>query len=201
MRDVIDKTQAVSYNSFIFEASFKIRQSFTTYFWDAFQQSISNIRKNFQYKTEGDLDRHLRAIHLDERPFVCSFCKHGFNKKSNLVKHIRMVHERIRPHQCEQVRWLNFLFILFQLSFLSVFLALPSQDIFLPHPIEGQGGSILLVHYSMIILEPAIFGTRAVFSYYRDLSRLLCLTLEQDQLRSSVRQRKVLHRYKIRKFT
>ena len=27
-----------------------------------------------------------------------------------------------------------------------------------PHPIDGQGGSILLVHYSMIILKPAIFG-------------------------------------------
>ena len=25
-----------------------------------------------------------------------------------------------------------------------------------PHPIEGQGGSILLVHYSMILLKPAI---------------------------------------------
>jgi uncharacterized Zn-finger protein len=56
-----------------------------------------------QYKTEGDLDRHLRAIHLDERPFVCSYCKHGFNKKSNLVKHTRMVHERVRPYQCDQV--------------------------------------------------------------------------------------------------
>ena len=26
------------------------------------------------------------------------------------------------------------------------------------HPIEGQGGSTLLVHYSVIILKPAIFG-------------------------------------------
>ena len=25
-----------------------------------------------------------------------------------------------------------------------------------PHPIEGQGGSILPVHYSMIILKPAV---------------------------------------------
>ena len=57
----------------------------------------------FQYKTEGDLDRHLRAIHLDERPFICHYCKHGFNKKSNLVKHVKMVHERVRPFQCDQV--------------------------------------------------------------------------------------------------
>ncbi len=49
------------------------------------------------------MDRHLRAIHLDERPFICSYCKHGFNKKSNLVKHVRMVHERVRPFQCDQV--------------------------------------------------------------------------------------------------
>ena len=38
-------------------------------------------------------------------------------------------------------------------------LAGPSQDVFLlPHiPCIGQGGSILLVHYSMIVLKPAIF--------------------------------------------
>ena len=37
-------------------------------------------------------------------------------------------------------------------------LAGPSQDVFLlPHiPWIGQGGSILLVHYSMIVLKPAI---------------------------------------------
>ena len=38
-------------------------------------------------------------------------------------------------------------------------LAGPSRDVFFttPHPIEGQGCSILLVDYSMIILKPAIF--------------------------------------------
>ena len=38
-----------------------------------------------------------------------------------------------------------------------------------PHPIWGQGGSILLVHYSMIVLKPAILIIMAVIS--------LCLSL------------------------
>ena len=34
-----------------------------------------------------------------------------------------------------------------------------------PHPIDRAGGSILLVHYSMIILKPAIFEPMAVVRY------------------------------------
>ena len=33
------------------------------------------------------------------------------------------------------------------------------------HPIGGQGGSILLAHYSMITLKPAIFEKMAVVMY------------------------------------
>ena len=47
------------------------------------------------------------------------------------------------------------------------FLAWPSQDVFLlPHiPWIGQGGSILLVHYSMIVLKPDILIIMAVVRY------------------------------------
>ena len=34
-----------------------------------------------------------------------------------------------------------------------------------PHPIWGQWGSILIVHYSMIVLKPAIFIIMAVVRY------------------------------------
>ena len=45
----------------------------------------------------------------------------------------------------------------------------------IPHPIGGQGGSILFVHYSMIILKPAILIIMAVVRYnHTPIYRLPC---------------------------
>ena len=38
----------------------------------------------------------------EEKPFVCNMCGHRFNKKSNMVKHVKMVHEKLRPWTCEE---------------------------------------------------------------------------------------------------
>ena len=44
-----------------------------------------------------------------------------------------------------------------------------------PHPIGGQGGSVLLVHYSMIMLKPAILILMAVVRYnHTPIHRLTC---------------------------
>ena len=44
-----------------------------------------------------------------------------------------------------------------------------------PHPIWGQGGRILLVHYSMIVLKPAILIIMAVVRYnHTPIYRLPC---------------------------
>lgn len=55
-----------------------------------------------QVRTELELDKHLRNIHAEEKPFVCNHCTHRFNKKSNMVKHMRMVHEKQRPFGCDE---------------------------------------------------------------------------------------------------
>ena len=41
-------------------------------------------------------------ISSEEKPFVCNMCGHRFNKKSNMVKHVKMVHEKLRPWTCEE---------------------------------------------------------------------------------------------------
>ena len=44
-----------------------------------------------------------------------------------------------------------------------------------PHPIGGQGDSVLLVHYSMIMLKPAILILMAVVRYnHTPIHRLTC---------------------------
>ena len=44
-----------------------------------------------------------------------------------------------------------------------------------PHPIEGQGGSIFLVHYFMIVVKPAILIIMAVLRYnHTPIYRLPC---------------------------
>ena len=55
-----------------------------------------------QVRTQAELDKHLRNIHSEEKPFVCNMCGHRFNKKSNMVKHVKMVHEKLRPWTCEE---------------------------------------------------------------------------------------------------
>eukprot|EP00186_Timspurckia_oligopyrenoides_P001702 CAMPEP_0182441262 /NCGR_PEP_ID=MMETSP1172-20130603/208_1 /TAXON_ID=708627 /ORGANISM="Timspurckia oligopyrenoides, Strain CCMP3278" /LENGTH=843 /DNA_ID=CAMNT_0024635441 /DNA_START=90 /DNA_END=2624 /DNA_ORIENTATION=- len=34
--------------------------------------------------------------------FICSFCGSNFNAKSNMTRHIRMVHEGRKPHECSE---------------------------------------------------------------------------------------------------
>ncbi|MEQ2213933.1 hypothetical protein XENOCAPTIV_023972 [Xenoophorus captivus] len=42
---------------------------------------------------------HIKAIHRNERPFVCNICGHAFSQKNNLNMHLR-VHSGERPYQC-----------------------------------------------------------------------------------------------------
>ena len=54
-----------------------------------------------------------------------------------------------------------------QVFFVTFLLAAPSQDVFLLPPTshEGQGGSILLVHYSVMVIKPVIFDLMTVVRY------------------------------------
>ncbi|XP_010780655.1 zinc finger and BTB domain-containing protein 48-like [Notothenia coriiceps] len=42
---------------------------------------------------------HIKAIHRNERPFVCTLCGHAFSQKNNLNMHLR-IHSGERPYQC-----------------------------------------------------------------------------------------------------
>ena len=68
-------------------------------------------------------------------------------------------------------------------------LAGPSQDVFLlPHiPYEGKGGgSILLVHYSMIVLKPAMVCFPSLLFSLEITLLLLLLFLESGSAISSI---------------
>ena len=83
---------------------------------------------------------------------ICSY----LNKNSLNVSSI-IINNKVGPFQilyCTNNRSYNYIN-----KFFFFLLAGPSQDVFLlPHiPWIGQGGSILLVHYSMIVFKPAIF--------------------------------------------
>lgn len=43
-------------------------------------------------KKTGDLNRHLRSIHLQLKPILCSHCHKKFAKEETLLRHINSTH-------------------------------------------------------------------------------------------------------------
>lgn len=48
------------------------------------------------------LRKHVRAVHLKEKPFACSICHRCFAERSNLKKHVIARHGGPREHRCKQ---------------------------------------------------------------------------------------------------
>lgn len=51
-------------------------------------------------KSAKNLDRHILALHSNERPKQCPQCPSAFKTTTDLGKHVRRVHEQLRNAQC-----------------------------------------------------------------------------------------------------
>ena len=52
------------------------------------------------FRRAGDLRRHVRGVHMADKPVTCSLCGHGFGQSNELRAHLRYVHSASRPHEC-----------------------------------------------------------------------------------------------------
>ena len=48
-----------------------------------------------------NLTRHIRTVHENKKPFQCSIRQKAFATKHNLKNHIITVHEKDKPFHCE----------------------------------------------------------------------------------------------------
>ena len=56
------------------------------------------------FAQKGQLKRHVKVIHQQIRPFECDQCKKTFTKKNHLKGHVKAVHQKIRPFECVQCK-------------------------------------------------------------------------------------------------
>lgn len=56
---------------------------------------------NSEFKDRSNLKKHILVVHEGIKPFECSLCGSCFSQKSKMKKHIAAVHERKKPHKCK----------------------------------------------------------------------------------------------------
>lgn len=54
-----------------------------------------------RFGTLQHLNRHIRMVHNKDRPHACETCSKRFGTLNHLNAHIRTVHQKDRPHACE----------------------------------------------------------------------------------------------------
>ena len=62
---------------------------------------IEDCTKSFP--TRGNLNRHIKHVHLNLRPYKCDFenCSESFHTRQGLETHINGVHLNLRPYKCD----------------------------------------------------------------------------------------------------
>jgi hypothetical protein len=56
---------------------------------------VKNFKKN-------NLQKHIKSVHENQRPFTCDSCSASFKKLEHLNRHIVTVHQKERSHHCTQ---------------------------------------------------------------------------------------------------
>lgn len=57
-------------------------------------------RCNATFKTNSNMQKHVRTVHDNARPFKCDKCAASYGHKNLLVEHVRTAHEHERPFAC-----------------------------------------------------------------------------------------------------
>ena len=52
--------------------------------------------------SRSSLNGHIRNVHKKEKPFECNQCLKKFKKRANLRRHTDAVHAKLKPYQCEE---------------------------------------------------------------------------------------------------
>lgn len=53
-----------------------------------------------KFGEKGNLRKHRRSVHLNERPFSCNACGSSFAFQDGLTRHVRLVHDQVHPFTC-----------------------------------------------------------------------------------------------------
>ena len=69
---------------------------------------ISEISSPFQchlcgrhFSKKENMEVHIQAVHLKERPHRCKHCLQTFSQKGHMINHILGAHEGVKPFKCD----------------------------------------------------------------------------------------------------
>jgi hypothetical protein len=54
------------------------------------------------FADKGNLEKHVKAIHLQLRPYRCEVCEKTFAMKGGLKRHVDSVHLQLQSHQMRE---------------------------------------------------------------------------------------------------
>lgn len=64
--------------------------------------SASSSQMSVNSKADPDVNRKAKQHDRKNRPYKCEICRAGYTLKGDMVRHMRYVHEGIRPYQCSE---------------------------------------------------------------------------------------------------
>mmetsp|Transcript_12431 Transcript_12431/g.25298 ORF Transcript_12431/g.25298 Transcript_12431/m.25298 type:complete len:295 (-) Transcript_12431:130-1014(-) len=54
-----------------------------------------------EFDRKSNMNKHIRHVHEKLRPYICRLCGKKFGQKSSIDKHVIVVHEKRRIHKCD----------------------------------------------------------------------------------------------------